>query len=304
MPPVWLLGGPPGIGKAAFAARVATFMLADGDRAVMAGANTLDLPADHLILPLIASGAHGEWHRLERLPMDEKGKDGKLARNITVDQVRALIGKMRTKPVASRWRVVIVDSIDDCERGAANALLKTLEEPPDNTLFLLVSHAPSRLLPTIRSRCRQLRFAALADEDVHRIVAAQLPDASREELAELVRLGAGSPGRALAFAGAGIAATASRLAAIAATGDKDNRIRADLARDLSTSAARPRYQAMLEQASRLAAEHSRAASAERLPAALATYDRINDIRRFALSASEDPATVTFAVGTALATLAP
>ncbi len=302
MPPVWLLSGPQGLGKAHFAERAAAFMLADGDRAASDGATTLDLAADHPVLPLIASGAHGEFHRLTRQP-DDKKKDGALVRNITIDQVRAQIAKLRTKPVASRWRVVIVDSIDDCERGAANALLKTLEEPPDNSLFLLVSHAPGRLLPTIRSRCRQLRFAALSDAHVHGLLVDQLPGASAEQVAELVRLGAGSPGRALAFAGADIASTASRLATIAATGDADNRLRAELARDLALISARHRYEAMLEQASRLAAEHARAATGTDLPTALAAYDRIMDIRRFALSSSEDPATVTFAVGTALAALA-
>lgn len=303
MPPVWLLSGPQGVGKARFAEAAAAFMLADGDLAAAKGATGLDLAADHPVLRLIASGAHGEMHRLERAASDDKGKETKLARNITIDQVRAQIAKLRTKPVASRWRVIVVDSIDDCERGAANALLKTLEEPPDNSLFLLISHAPGRLLPTIRSRCRQVRFAALANADVRRILAAQLPEADPAQLDELVRLGGGSPGRALAFAGSEIANTARRLEQIANTGDRDNRLRADLARDMALVSARHRYEAMLEQASRLAADRARSANGTSLPAALAAYDRIADIRRFALSASEDSATVTFAVGTALAALA-
>lgn len=302
MPPVWLLSGPQGLGKASFAARAGAFLLADGDEAARAGAMSLDVAPGHPALPLIASGAHAEWHRLERLP-DDKKKDGTLTRNITIDQVRAQIAKLRTRPTAARWRVVIIDSIDDCERGSANALLKTLEEPPDNTVFLLISHAPGRLLPTIRSRCRQLRFTALSDEDLRTVLARQLPEASEGELDELVRIGAGSPGRALAFAGGDIAATAKRLRDIADSGDRDNRLRAELARDMAPVAARHRYEAMLEQASRLAADRVRIADRERLGPALAAHDRITEIRRFALSSSEDPATVTFSIGTALAALA-
>src|SRR3546814_1705213 len=86
----------------------------------------------------------------------DKGKD--LARNITVEQVRELKGRLNFSLSLGDWRVIVVDAIDDLEPGAANAFLKTLEEPPAKTLFLLVSHSPGRLLPTIRSRCRTLRF--------------------------------------------------------------------------------------------------------------------------------------------------
>src|SRR3546814_17929815 len=86
----------------------------------------------------------------------DKGKD--LARNITVEQVRELKGRLNFSLSLGDWRVIVVDAIDDLEPGAANAFLKTLEEPPAKTLFLLVSHSPGRLLPPIRSRCRTLRF--------------------------------------------------------------------------------------------------------------------------------------------------
>src|SRR3546814_4734811 len=86
---------------------------------------------------------------------------------------------------------------DDLERGAANALLKNLEEPPAGTLFLLVSHAPGRLLPTIRSRCRMLRFSPLSDDEMETVLRAELPDADVHEIAALIAAGEGSPGRAL-----------------------------------------------------------------------------------------------------------
>ena len=106
--------------------------------------------------------SHPDFKLLERLP---KANSEELARSITVDQVRGLQPLFATTPSLSPRRVVLIDAIDDLERSAANALLKNLEEPPAGTIFLLVSHAPGRLLPTIRSRCRLLRFDPLDDDD-------------------------------------------------------------------------------------------------------------------------------------------
>src|SRR3546814_5355196 len=111
---------------------------------------------------LFRSGNQPEILTLERLPKD-KGKD--LARNITIDQVRGMIRRLHLSLSLGHWRVIVVDAVDDLETDGANALLKTLEEPPARTLFLLVSHSPGRLLPTIRSRCRTLRFQPV-DRDV------------------------------------------------------------------------------------------------------------------------------------------
>src|SRR3712207_4232904 len=122
--------------------------------------------------------------RLERLP-----RDGELARSITVDQVRGLQRLFATTPSLSPWRVVVIDAIDDLERPAANALLKNLEEPPANSLFLLVSHAPERLLPTIRSRCRQLRFSALQPDAMAAALGGAIEDPEPGEIDALVQVG-------------------------------------------------------------------------------------------------------------------
>src|SRR5690606_18711357 len=99
---------------------------------------------------------------LERLEKDDKkGEAGQLARNITVEQIRGLSRLLHSAPSMGTRRIVLIDSADDLETGAANALLKNLEEPPEGAVFLLVAHRPGRLLPTIRSRCRVLRFSAL-----------------------------------------------------------------------------------------------------------------------------------------------
>jgi DNA polymerase-3 subunit delta' len=151
----WLISGPEGIGKALFADKAALRVLAEG------AGPPVDAPGSTCRTStasrkLVAAGSHPDLMRLERLPKDSGGE---LARSITVDQVRGLQRCSRPPPSFSPWRVVVIDAIDDLERPAANALLKNLEEPPPNSLFLLVSHAPERLLPTIRSRCRQLRLS-------------------------------------------------------------------------------------------------------------------------------------------------
>lgn len=148
----WLLAGPQGIGKAGFAQAAARWLLASAAGPAVPH-NRLDVSGDHPIASLLDAGSHPDFKVLQRLP---KAGSEELARSITVDQVRGLQPLFATTPSLSPRRVVLIDAIDDLERGAANALLKNLEEPPAGTVFLLVSHAPGRLLPTIRSRCRTL----------------------------------------------------------------------------------------------------------------------------------------------------
>ena len=95
-----------------------------------------------------------------------EGKPFQTKRNITIDQVRGMQQRLTTRPTLGSRRAIIIDPADDLEKGAVNALLKSLEEPPVGTFFLLVAHRPGRLLPTIRSRCRMLRFAPLAGREV------------------------------------------------------------------------------------------------------------------------------------------
>ncbi len=155
----WLLAGPQGMGKGAFAERVARFLVTHGPDGQAA---TLDDAGDEAAGRLVDAGNHPEILRLARQPKD-KAKE--LARNITIEQVRQMIRRLHLSLSLGDWRVIIVDAVDDLETDGANALLKTLEEPPAKTLFLLVSHSPGRLLPTIRSRCRTLRFQPI-DRDV------------------------------------------------------------------------------------------------------------------------------------------
>ncbi|QJQ33135.1 hypothetical protein GV829_12380 [Sphingomonas lacunae] len=309
MPHAWLLAGPEGIGKAGFARRAATFLIADGDWRAEQGADSLSIDPDDQVARLVANEAHPEFLWLKREVPEAKrpkdgsaGKDEDIARNITIGQVRSLLNRLRVRPGNARWRAVVIDSIDDLERSAANALLKTLEEPPAQTVFFLVSHQPGRLLPTIRSRCRLLRFSPLDDVAMRSVLQSRLSDADSEEIEALLRVGRGSPGRALLFGALRLAEIDARLRAIADSGDPDNRLRVELAKSLSGTAERRRFEAMLAQATALSANLARTAEGERLPRALAARDRIVDVAALAASWSEDPATVTFVVGNALAAI--
>ncbi|HWL46242.1 MAG TPA: AAA family ATPase, partial [Sphingomonadaceae bacterium] len=238
----WLLAGPKGVGKASFADAAARRLLAEAAGPAPAGSG-LDVAADHPTARLIDAGSHPDFARLSRLARE---KTGDLARNISVDQVRGLQRLFATAPTFSPLRVVVIDALDDLEPQAANALLKNLEEPPPGTLFLLVSHAPGRLLPTIRSRCRLLRFTTLADNVVATIVARALPDVAADELAALVEAGQGAPGRALHFAGLDIAGLDAMMTRLLREGEGAATVRSALAQSLSTRSAQPRYEAFLE----------------------------------------------------------
>jgi DNA polymerase-3 subunit delta' len=297
----WLIAGPEGVGKGMFARQAALRMLAEA-----AGRDQLrpgwDVPAESQTVHLVDAGAHPDYRELVRLPKDPDKPDEALARSITIAQVRGLQPLFATKPSFSSRRVIVIDAIDDLERGGANALLKNLEEPPAGTIFLLVSHAPGRLLPTIRSRCRLLRFEPLSDGDVTAILREQLPDAAPGEIAALVKAGEGSPGRALGFAGLDIAAIEAEMVALAETGDPSNMIRARLAKLLGPKGAQPRYEAFLERAPSFIAERARALSGDPLRTALDAYAAAGELGGAAKGLSLDASATVFEMGGILARL--
>lgn len=296
----WLLAGPQGVGKARFADAVALRLLADaaGPPVVAPG---IEVPSDHRMAKLIDAGSHPDFQRLERLFRE---KTGDYARNITIDQVRGLQGLFGTTPSFSPRRVVVIDSIDDLERSAANALLKSLEEPPPGSLFLLVSHSPGRLLPTIRSRCRLLRFAALDDAAMMSVLQEKLPEADDAEIAALVTVGEGSPGRALRFAGLDVRGLDEAMARLIGEGDPTNAVRSALARSLSAKSAQPRYEAFLERAPGRIAAHARKLSGQKLASAIAAWEQSRALAESAVRLSLDPQTTVFELAGLMARLAP
>jgi DNA polymerase III subunit delta' len=216
IPHAWLIGGPQGIGKATLAYRMARFVLAHANpmSPAVQHAETLALDPDDPVTRQIAAGAHGGLLVLERGLNDR----GVMRTVITVDETRETISFFGSTAAVEGWRVCIVDTVDELNPNAANALLKILEEPPQRSLFLLVSHSPARALPTILSRCRKLPLRPLATDDVLRAAsnaAGIAPD--DPALAEAAEAAEGSVSRALTLLGGDALKLQQKTAALLAT---------------------------------------------------------------------------------------
>jgi DNA polymerase-3 subunit delta' len=216
MPHAWLIGGAQGIGKATLAYRMARFALAHRDpgAADVQRAQTLFVDRSEAVARQVAAGSHGGLLTLERSLNDK----GVMRSVITVDETRETISFFGSTSAVEGWRVCIVDTVDELNPNAANALLKVLEEPPQRSLFLLVSHAPARVLPTIISRCRKLPLRPLATSDVIAATAAAANIARDDPaLAQAAGAAEGSVARALTLSGGDALKLHQRTAALLAT---------------------------------------------------------------------------------------
>ncbi|MDO8534676.1 MAG: DNA polymerase III subunit delta' [Xanthobacteraceae bacterium] len=196
LPHAVLIGGPPGIGKATLAYRIARFVLAN-PRGDAKSANSLDVVPDHPVSRQVGALSHPDLLVLRRIA-GEEGKN--LPSVIPVDEVRRTVPFFGSTAALGGYRVAIVDSADELNVNGANALLKVLEEPPPHSLLLIVSHAPGRLLATIRSRCRRLMLRPLSVAEVARAVenlADAIPDLPRSQIKEAAAASGGSVRRAL-----------------------------------------------------------------------------------------------------------
>lgn len=202
----WLICGPRGIGKATLAYRFARFVLAGGGAGEGGGlfgaaapSTSLALSSDNRVFRRVASGGHADLLTVER-SLDDKGR---LRSEIVVEDTRKISDFLHLTPAEGGWRVVVIDNADEMNRNAANAVLKIVEEPPAQAIVLMVSHAPGRLLPTIRSRCRRLALKPLEESTIIRILGEQRPELPAEDAQALARLAEGSAGRALELADQG-----------------------------------------------------------------------------------------------------
>jgi len=195
-PQGWLISGPPGVGKATFAFRIARYLLAYGvtDR----GPEDLSVPPNDPASVQVSAGGHPGLLVLQRGINPNTGKPMTV---LGVDEIRKLAGFFGMTSGAGGWRIAIVDTADDMNPQAANALLKALEEPPARAMLMLLSNAPGQLLPTIRSRCQRLDLRPLSDSELAKELSERLPDLSGNERETLIRISGGSIGAALALAG-------------------------------------------------------------------------------------------------------
>jgi DNA polymerase-3 subunit delta' len=285
----WLLAGKAGLGKRDFA------MAAAGE--LVAEPGVPQPPGDHPDIIVLTYG-----------PKDDKGEkaqaEGKpfeLARSIRIKQIRAMQRRLVTRPTLGSRRAIIIDPADDMEKAAANALLKSLEEPPAGTFFLLVTHRPARLLPTIRSRCRTLRFPVLDDHQL----AAMLADEGLPPDGQAIAAAEGSFGAALRFAAQDLGPIAKVISALLAGGDSGMTGRGELARLIGPRADRERVQAVLDLAQSLAARAARAATEpERRLRLIDTHAALVSLAAEAPTANFDASLLPFEIGSLLVAAAP
>ena len=214
MPQGWLLAGEAGIGKATLAYRIARYLLRYG--ATAGGPPDLSVGPEELVSRQIEAQAHPGLLVLKR-PWDEKNKRRKTV--ITVDEIRRLGEFFGLKSASGGWRIALIDSADEMNEQAANALLKNLEEPPPNSLLILISHAPGRLLPTIRSRVQRLELKPVGEEIIEQVLEMRAHEVDLRTRSALARVAEGSIGLALHLSGDDGAELAQQAEDLISAGD-------------------------------------------------------------------------------------
>lgn len=288
----WMLTGLKGLGKGQFARAAAAELVAEPG------------------IPQPPAEAHPDIlipeHPPENKDEAKKREDGgeyRRKRAIPIEEIRTLIQRLHTRPTLGSRRAVIIDPADDLERNAANALLKALEEPPAGTYFLLVTHRPGRLLPTIRSRCRVLRFNPLDHAAMERILRESAPQAEAAARAAAIAAAEGSPGAALDFVDQELGRLHQVMLRLIAEGDEHFALRGELAEEIGTRPDRERQQAAVDLARAVVAAELGRGDARRNQAVIQVHGDLVRLSGQLPTYNFDPALVVMEIGALLASLA-
>lgn len=288
----WLLTGKCGLGKMHFALAAARELVATRE---------VHQP----------EGDHPDIHILTHLARDEKearkkaeGKSFELKRNISVGQIRAMQQRLNTRPTLGDRRAIIIDPADDMEKGASNALLKSLEEPPRGTYFLLVAHQPARLLPTIRSRCRTLRFPNVGHDQMAALLRREAPEADRDTLNAAIAAANGSPGAALNFIARNLGPLYAIMLRIARDGDPDFGLRGQLGGAIGALADRARVQAALDLARAVIGGMAQDCPTAQVPTIADAHAQLVTLTAQAPTYNFDPGLLATEIGSLLASATP
>jgi len=279
----WILAGKAGLGKSEFALEAARELVDEPGT---------PQPAEHPDILDVTFGPKDDKEERKR----ENGKPYELSKVIRVREIRAMQRRLTTRPTLGSRRVVIINPADELNKEAANALLKSLEEPPQGTFFILVAHRPSRLLPTIRSRCRVLRFPLINADDLARM----LGDEGHARDPVALACAGGSFGAALRFVEEDLAPLARLMEGLLTSGDPGFEARSQLARLIGPRADRGRWQSVFDLAQGLTSQRAAQveSSAER-EALIATYTGLVELSAQAPTHNFDTGLLAFEIGTLL-----
>ncbi|EGD58614.1 DNA polymerase III, delta prime subunit [Novosphingobium nitrogenifigens DSM 19370] len=285
----WLLAGREGVGKAGFARAAAVDLVAEP--------GIPQPPPEH----------HPDIHWLRPLPANDdeakKRDDGRpylTKRNISVDQVREMQKRLVTRPTLGSRRAVIIDAADLLEKASVNALLKSLEEPPQGTFFLLVVHQPGRLLPTVRSRCQVLRFRPLEPDEMGHALDRLAPELDALTREAAIAVAAGAPGAALSFAAQELGPAWQIMRKIVAHGDHDLSLRAQLSAAIGQRPDRERQVAALNTARMVVANALHDADDATRLRLVDAHGRLVALAREAPTYNYDPGLLMLEIGALLA----
>lgn len=284
----WILAGKSGLGKREFALSAARELVAEPG-----------VPQP--------SGDHPDIITLTHLPKDEKeekkkqdGKPYQVKRNIAVAQIRAMQQRLVTRPTLGSRRVIIIDPADDLETSASNALLKSLEEPPQGTFFLLVAHRPSRLLATIRSRCRILRFDTLSRDQIRKMLSDVAPGTEATAVEAAIDAASGSFGAAFEFVEQDLGKIAEIMRQILGQGDPTLTLRGKLSLAIGARPDRARIQSALDIARMIVANEAEHADPTRQSILIDIHVNLVELAAQAPTYNFDPGLLIIEIGSLLA----